>query len=291
MSDPPTPAEAAELARTVFDLVNLTSPAGWSKAIIDCVRAGDRAVVSVRNELDPLAIRSERLVESELGYDPGMRMAWLAGVLARLDGVVFGVGAETTASAILRRGSGTAQLELIPGGGGRSRAIALSSQDLEQVLLSDALLEAIARAEKRFAPLRKDLDAWLSRARRWDYDFDAHLLRFTTADGSAMVAPAAIVGTWGRGSVVPRTFLWSWANATLKDRLSPALGSLAEKTRLDRGTAIFREQDPLLCEEALAYRFAQAAADRIAARGLMAPVSNTVHYYIAILGDPTATRP
>lgn len=265
--------------------MNLTSPRGWSEARIGRVREGGRLTVHLAHELRGTSPGASD-DSLDLGYDLGLRMDWLDQVLAQLETSVFGSRGEHGAAALLRRGAGSSDLELTSAAGHAASTIVLTEDELDEVLFSDALLDAIEQADRRLAPQRAELDSWLSHAKRWDYDFEQRAIRFARADGPEFAAPAAIVGTWGRGAVVPGTLLWSWSNATLEARLAPAVRRIGDDSRRDRGLAILRLADPLLCEEDLAYRLAQVAADRIGARGLIAPLSQgTIRLFIALFGD------
>ncbi|MBK9154493.1 MAG: hypothetical protein IPM25_09815 [Chloracidobacterium sp.] len=97
---------------------------------------------------------------------------------------------------------------------------------------------------------------------RWDYLQEDGKLRFSTGGVDVVLATAQIVGSY---STYSGTWMWSWANNSVDQKVKKDIGKVREFGSKNKFSELFEPK--FACDEAYAWTLTKAAGEVLNARG------------------------
>lgn len=168
------------------------------------------------------------------------------------------LGRPAAEAVVVERGDGFADWKLE---GAAPWFMRLERDELDALLVTDALFAAVLGTERAFADLQTSLDATL--AGYADWRFDGRLLELTRA-GKTLSFPAELVGRYLAGSF---TWTWGWADEALAPQTVEGVKRVCAPSARPPGLSAFW-RDRYQCDEGFAWALASHVAVAMGARGL-----------------------
>lgn len=244
------------LLYALHDSLMLLAPGGWTSVTLRF--AGGR-LTEVQTRGD--GAKAPR-PKPDLAVDPELEAHRLSQGVAELSHLLEHQGRHWTPGSIaVDRSDDFSDWKLIGPDGSTAWFTRLLRDELDALLVTDALFAALSGTERAFADLQAALDAKLAGYPQWRYD--GRVLTLERGKAS-LELPAQLVGRYAAGSF---TWSWGWAEPGVEphsvDRVREICAPAARQAGL---SAFWRER--YQCDEGFAWALASHLSIAIGARGL-----------------------
>jgi hypothetical protein len=100
--------------------------------------------------------------------------------------------------------------------GSEQHKLTLAPSLLAELIVSDALFDAIDRAHAELDDKQRAFDDRIRGFRNWGFDQQSGRMAFELADGTPLEGHGAIVGSWNQAD---ETWMWAWANPSVSSNI------------------------------------------------------------------------
>ncbi len=270
------------LVYALHDCVMLLAPAGWTA--LDLRLSEHGGALRLAEIAAEGAGGTAPRPKPSLNVEPKAEAERLSEGLVELGHVLSHQGKAWDGAAVrVERGAGFVDWKLLRADGGVAWFIRLGQEELDQLLVTDALFDAVGGTERAFAALQERFEQRLGRVARFHYDAPAAVLTIER-EGKATELPAQVVGRYFSDGFV---WVWGWADrdapATASERVRRVCAPDAQPPGL---SALWR--DHFHCDEGFAWALAGHVVVSVGARGLYrAEVPGTPEgVFFAVMAEP-----
>ncbi|MBL8922376.1 MAG: hypothetical protein JNJ54_26225 [Myxococcaceae bacterium] len=268
------------LIQTLHDSVMLLAPGGWTAVELKFARTTNGL------KLTELETRGEGATapgpRPELHIDPRAEAQRLSeGVTELMEHLG---GRWSPGSILVKRTPELADWTLLKDDRSQAWFTRLSKDQLDALLMTDALFAMIRGAEKAFHDLQLALEARLRRTTGFAFDAAAGVLTLDQAEGPPLRAPVQVIGQY-----FPDAFTWAWGwafeqqNPQTVERVRRVCAPDVAQPGM---SALWRPQ--FHCDEGFAWAIAGAIVVGVGARGVFRaelPDGGDVVFF-ALMADP-----
>ncbi len=251
------------LLYSLHDSLMLLAPAGW--ASVDLRFEPINGVLRVTE----LSARGEGTKEPKtkpnLHVEPRNEAERLSDAMAELAALVTESGKSWSHGQVkVERTDDFAEWKLLRPDGSALWFSRLTKAELDALLVTDALFDAIEGTERAFHDLQHGLEHRLGATVGFGFDSNASMLTLKREVGEKLVVPAQVVGQY-----LPESFTWAWgwSDETANPETTERVRSVCAPDRQPVGlSALWRAH--FHCDEGFAWALASHAVVSIGARGL-----------------------
>ncbi|MFO0597763.1 MAG: hypothetical protein U0228_20845 [Myxococcaceae bacterium] len=239
------------------DSLMLLAPRGWTQVELELSTAPQLRVTGLSTKGEGAKAPKPK---PQLAVDAREEAARLSEALAELQPHLSG---WVPGKVLVERKGGFVDWKFLRADGGVASFTRLESHELDSLLITDALFDALEGTERAFHDLQGQLQQRLGRVRGFGFDAKAGVLKLER-DAGAIELDAEVVGSY-----LPEVFTWAWGWAdegadpasTVKTR-----GVCAPDVKPPGLAALWRGH--FHCDEGFAWALAGHVAVSIGARGL-----------------------
>lgn len=277
------PSAFSGLLYSLHDSLMLLAPAGWRS--VDMRFEPINGVLRVTE----LSTRGEGTKapkpKPNLHVEPRNEAERLSDAMAELAGMVTQGGKPWSQGAVrVERDTDFAEWKLLKPDGSTLWFSRLTVAELDALLVTDALFDAIEGTERAFHDLQHRLEHRLGATVGFAFDSETGQLSLKREQGEKLVLPVQVVGQY-----LPDTFTWAWswgdphANPAVCDKVRKVCAPDFEPAGL---AALWRAH--FHCDEGFAWALASHVVISIGARGLFRaelPEGQGAVFF-AVMNDP-----
>ena len=254
------PVDPKPIAFSLHDSLMLLAPPGWTKVELSIVRTPQGLRIS---ELQTKGIGSkEPRPHPQLHVDPREEALRLSEALTELAQALQGRWVPGRV-VVERPNSDFADWKLLRDDGSVAWFTRLEKGELQSLLITDDLFDALRGTERAFHELQGQLQQRLGKVTGFAFDAEHGVLRLDRPSGSVEI-PAQLVGSY-----LPDVFtwMWSWSDEEAKPASTDRVRRICQPDLKANGlAALWRPH--FHCDEGFAWALGGHVAVSIGARGL-----------------------